>query len=167
MSNTGNAPSAKDQLRLHALQTALADMLVKKSGIEVWIDGKECTCPGRVGRDNLTKRATEHLRHIHADVRGDKEGCDEKTGRGPKCDIHFKAKRDKGAMGPICGDCGSVAEMVSGTERCPECDTEASATNPVIACTQQQCRSKGKVACRQCCVQLFQERHYHQHAYQP
>ena len=139
------------------------------------MDGKERTCPDRVDRIDLTKRAAEHLKHIYAEVRGDKEGCDETTGRGPKCDINFNARRDKGATGLICGDCGSAVEIMpkglmldDGAEVCPECNEGVNEMrNQVIACTQQQCRSKGKVTCRQCCVQSFQEQHYYQHAYQP
>ena len=130
MSNTGNAPSAKDQLRLYALQTAITDILDEQK-LEQRADGKERTCPDRVDGSDLTRRAAEHLRHIYADVRGDKEGCDETTGRGPKCDIDFKAGRDGGATGLICGDCGSKVEIMpegllleDGTEVCSNCNGE-------------------------------------------
>ena len=173
MSNTGNAPSAKDQLRLYALQTAITDILDEQK-LEQRADGKERTCPDRVDGSDLTRRAAEHLKHIYADVRGDKEGCDETTGRGPKCDIDFKAGRDGGATGLICGDCGSKVEIMpegllleDGTEVCPDCNGEVKEKNPAIACTQQQCRSRGKMTCRQCCVQSFKANHYYQYAYQP
>ena len=173
MSNTGNAPSAKDQLRLYALQTAITDILDEQK-LGQRADGKERTCPDRVDGSDLTRRAAEHLKHIYADVRGDAEGCNETTGRGPKCDINFEAGRDKGATGLICGDCGSTVEIMpkgllpgDGTEVCPDCDRSVHEKNQMIACTQQHCRSKGKMTCRQCCVQSFKTNHYYQYAYQP
>ena len=37
MSNTGNAPSAKDQLRLYALQTAITDILDETEAQGSWM----------------------------------------------------------------------------------------------------------------------------------
>ena len=173
MSNTGNAPSAKDQLRLYALQTAIMDILDEQNLGQLTENGRERTCPDRVDGSDLTRRAVEHLKHIYADVRGDAEGCNETTGRGPKCDINFVATRDEGATGLICGDCGSTAEIIhrllpgDGTEVCPDCDRSVQEDNQMIACTQQHCRSRGKMTCRQCCVQSFNTNHYYQYAYQP
>ena len=173
MSNTGNAPSAKDQLRLYALQTAMMDILDEQKLGQLTENGRERTCPDRVDGSDLTSRAVEHLKHIYADVRGDAEGCDETTGRGPKCDVNFVVTRDEGATGLICGDCGSTAERIhrllpeDGTEVCPDCDRSVHEKNQMIACTQQHCRSRGKRKCRQCCVQSFQTNHYYRYAYQP
>ena len=172
MSNTGNAPSAKDQLRLYALQTAITDILDEQNH-EQRADGRERTCPDQVDGNDLASRAAEHLRHIYADVRGDKEGCNKMTGRGPKCDVYFKAKRDGGATGLICGDCGSKVEImpeglrVADKQVCSNCNEEVNEENPAIACTQQQCRSREWKTCRQCCVQSFNANHYYQDAYQP
>ena len=144
LSKTGNAASAKELLRLHALQTALTDM------------GENDTRPSRVRADQLLETTKEHLKHIYAEVRGDAEGCARLKGRGPKCDILFDNKRDTGTMGLICGDCGSGTEGCGSTPdsgKCPRCHAKVNTTtNRMITCTQQQCRSKGNAACRKCCV---------------
>ena len=158
MSKTGNAASAKELLQVHALSTALTD-----------IGGGKC--PGRVKAALLIKTTKKHLKGIYAEVRGDAEGCNLLKGRGPKCDILYDSERDQGVEGLICGDCGSKTEeckAVPDPEKCPKCDSKVDATtNQTFTCTQQQCRSKGKTACRKCCIHSFETEHYYQHAYQP
>ena len=159
MSKTGNAASTRELLRLHALQTALIDI------------GKDGMCPDLVRADELVKTTEKHLKHIYAEVRGDAEGCTRLEGRGPKCDILFDSKRDRGTVGLICGDCGSEAEECKSAPdsgKCPKCHAKVNATaNQMVTCNQQQCRSRGKAACRKCCVYSFENEHYYQYMYQP
>ena len=159
MSKTGNAASTRELLRVPALQTALLDI------------GEDGGCPDRVRADQLIETTEEHLRHIYAEVRGDAEGCTRLEGRGPKCDIRFDSAWEKGTVGLICGDCGSKTEECKpapDSSKCPKCHAKVNAaTNQMITCTQQQCRSRGKTACRKCCVRSFENEHYYQHTYQP
>ena len=92
MSKTGNAASISELLQVHTLQTTLIDI------------GKDGECTDRVRADRFIKTTKKHLRHIYAEVREDAEGCTLLEGRGPKCDIPFDSKRDKGTVGLICGD---------------------------------------------------------------
>ena len=158
ISKTGNAASAKELLQVHALSIALNE-----------IGNGEC--PSRVKAAVLIRTTKKHLKGIYAEVRGDGEGCNLLRGRGPKCDILYDSERDQGVEGLICGDCGSKTEECEAApdpDKCSKCGSRVDATtNQTVTCTQQQCRSKGKTACRTCCVHSFETNHYHQHAYQP
>ena len=124
-------------------------------------------------RRGSEKRNGETPETYIAEVRGDVELSGKAGGRGPKCDINFSMKRDTGTMGLICGDCSSQTERCQNvhTEACSRCnrsvDADIAEVNPMIRCTQQKCRSKELIVCRDCCVRTFNDRHYYQFAYQP